>query len=343
MTRKLITVLGITGTQGGSVANRFLNLTHAEWQVRGLTRNPGSAKAKEWAGRGVEIVKGDHDDVESLKAAFKGAHAIFAVTDWAANYFRVSEDKALQEKAKAAGRTIEEYAGDLEKAQGIKVATAASDPAVLSTLERFVFSTLTAVQKISGGKYKHAYEFDSKADVESHIREHLPELRARLSTVTMGIFQENWKDIPAFRAQKKPDGTYEFLRLNVPGSHLATPEVVASRDTGAFVEALVFHHPPGTDVLGASEIISRPDYAALWGRTMGVKATARDVEKEEYLKYIPEGMETTIVDDLGFFTEYGYAGGNPNVKTPAELGIKTTSLEEFFRDQDWSGVLKGEL
>ncbi|KAL2760157.1 hypothetical protein ACRALDRAFT_2092573 [Sodiomyces alcalophilus JCM 7366] len=341
MAKKLITVLGITGTQGGSVASRFLS--HADWRVRGLTRNPASAKAKEWAGRGVEMVKGDHDDLESLKAAFKGAHAIFAVTDWAANYFRVSEDTALQAQAKAAGRTVEEYAGDLEKAHGINVATAASDPEVLSTLEKFVFSTLPAVQAISGGKYKHAYEFDSKAGAESYIRERLPELRARLSTVTMGVFQENWADVAAFRPQKKPDGTFEFLRLNVPGPHQETPEVIATKDTGAFVEALVLHHPPGTDVLGASDILTKPEYAALWGRTMGVEAGARDVELEEYLRYIPEGLEETIVDDLKFFAEYGYAGGNPNVKTPAELGIKTTPLEDFFRSEESGAALKASL
>jgi hypothetical protein len=238
---------------------------------------------------------------------------------------------------------MEEYAGDLEKAQGINVASAASDPDVISTLEKFVFSTLPAVQKISGGKYKHAYEFDSKAGAESYIREKFPELRARLSTVTMGIFQENWKDIAAFRPHKLPDGTFEYVRLKVPGSHEENPEVVATLDTGAFVEALILHYPASTDVLGASEIMTKLDYAELWGRTMGVMATVRDVSEEEYLKYIPEGLEATIVDDLGFFAEYGYAGGNPNVKTPSELGIKTTSLEEYFRGEDWSAVLKGEL
>ena len=288
-------------------------------------------------------MKGDYDDLDSLKAAFQGAHAIFAVTDWAACFTRVTECKALQEEAKRNGRSVEEYAGDLETLQGIHVATAANDPRVLATLERFVFSTLAAVQRISGGKYTHAYEFDSKASAERYMRERMPELRNRLSTVTMGIFQETWRDIPAFRPRKLQDGTFEYVRLETSGPNLANPEVVATRDTGAFVEALVLHHPAGTDVLGASEIITKPDYAALWGRTLGVEATVRDVSEEEYVNYLPEWFETTVVDDVRFFAEYGYAGGNPKVKTPAELGIKTTSLEEFFRDEDWSAVLKGEI
>ncbi|KAJ8118169.1 hypothetical protein OPT61_g788 [Boeremia exigua] len=268
---------------GGSVARRFL--AHPEWRVRGLTRNPGSAKAKEWANRGVEIVKGDHDDLESLKAAFQGAHAIFAVTDWAACFTRVTASKALQEEAKKEGRSVEEYAGDLETLQGINVAKAANDPEVLATLERFVFSTLAAVQRISGAKYKHAYEFDSKASAERYIRERMPELRSRLSTVTMGIFQETWRDIPAFRPHKLPNGTFEYVRLHTSGPNLANPE------------------PAGTDVLGASEIITKPDYAALWGRTLGVVAKVRDVPEEEYVKYLPESFEATVLDDVRFFAD----------------------------------------
>jgi hypothetical protein len=308
-----------------------------------LTRNPSSVKAKEWACRGVEIVKGDYDDLDSLKAAFQGTHAIFAVTDWAACYSRVTENNTLQEEAKKAGMSFEEYAGELEKLQGINVAIAATDAGVLRTLERYVFSTLAAVRNISEGKYRHAYEFDSKAAAERYIRERLPELRTRLSTVTMGIFQETWKDIPAFRPHKQPDGTFEYVRLKCPGSYQANPEVVAARDTGVFVEALVLHQPAGTDVLGASDIITKLDYAALWGRAMGVRATVRDVSEEEYVKYVPKGFEATIVDDFRFFAEYGYAGGNPKVKTPAELGIQTASLEDFFLSQDWSAVLKGEI
>ncbi|KAI2484965.1 hypothetical protein Ptr902_03905 [Pyrenophora tritici-repentis] len=113
----------------------------------------------------------------------------------------------------------------------------------------------------------------------------------------MGIFQETWKDIPAFRPHKLPDGTFEYVRLKSAGPHQANPEVVATRDTGAFVEALILHQPAGTDVLGAN------------------------------------GYKTAIVDNFRFFAEYGYADGNPKVKTPAELGIKTTSLEEFSRGQ----------
>ncbi|KAI9897341.1 hypothetical protein N3K66_007197 [Trichothecium roseum] len=344
MTKKLITILGITGTQGGSVAERFLAPSNASsWRVRGVTRNPASPKAQALTARGVEMVKADHDNLDALRAAFSGSHAIFAVTDWAGNYTRVLESADLQAQAKAAGRSQEEYAGDLERDQGVNIANAAADPSVLATLEKYVFSTLAAVKSISAGKYVNSWEFDSKAAAEAHVRENLPELARRLSTVTMGIFQETWRDIPAFRPRRLADGTFEYVRLKAEGDKKANPEVVASRDTGAFVEALVLSHPPGTDVLGASEIITKPDYAALWGRVMGVTATCRDVDEDEFLRFVPEGFEATLVDDTRFFSEFGYAGGNPRVKTPAELGIRTTSLEEWFRSQDWTEVLEGKI
>lgn len=222
----------------------------------------------------------------------------------------------------------------------MNAATAAADPETIATLERFVFSTLAPVKKISGGKYTHAWEFDSKASVVEHIHEHLPQLSERLSTVTMGIYQESWKSIPAFAPLKEKDGSFSFVKLKWPGEHQANPEVVASRDTGAFVEALVLKHPPGTHVLGASEIISRQDYAKLWGNIMGAKTAVKDVDEEEFAKYVPEDIRETMLDLFKFFPEYGYAGGRTEVKAPTELGIKTTALEEFFKSENWSSVFE---
>ena len=55
----LVLVTGITGKQGGSVAQALLRHGH---RVRGLTRNPGSDRARELTDQGIEMVKGDFDD-----------------------------------------------------------------------------------------------------------------------------------------------------------------------------------------------------------------------------------------------------------------------------------------
>ncbi|KAF2634589.1 NAD(P)-binding protein [Massarina eburnea CBS 473.64] len=77
---KTITVVGATGSQGGSVANVFSNLP--EWHVRGLTRDlakPSSLICKE---SGVELIAGDLTDISSLKKAFAAANVIFGATDF---------------------------------------------------------------------------------------------------------------------------------------------------------------------------------------------------------------------------------------------------------------------
>lgn len=55
--RKIITVFGATGTQGGSIAQTFLkDAKLKDWKIRGVTRNVGKESAKKLAAQGVEIV-----------------------------------------------------------------------------------------------------------------------------------------------------------------------------------------------------------------------------------------------------------------------------------------------
>jgi len=70
----LVLVTGITGTQGGGVARALLD---KGYRVRGLTRDPGSDKARAWSERGVEMVKGDFTDHASIEAALKGVDFVF--------------------------------------------------------------------------------------------------------------------------------------------------------------------------------------------------------------------------------------------------------------------------
>lgn len=76
--RPLIAVLGATGPQGGSVARALLAVhRHA---VRAITRHPGSPAAGALQEAGAELCGADLDDVDSLHAAFAGAHGIYAMT-----------------------------------------------------------------------------------------------------------------------------------------------------------------------------------------------------------------------------------------------------------------------
>ncbi|MEJ2703088.1 MAG: NmrA family NAD(P)-binding protein, partial [Sedimentisphaerales bacterium] len=113
--KKIIVVVGATGSQGGGLARAILNDSNGQYCARALTRNPHSDKAEELARLGAEIVKADLDDVESLKRAFRGAYGAYCVT----NYW-------------------EHFSPEKEIAQAGNMAEAARDAA----LEHVIWSTL---------------------------------------------------------------------------------------------------------------------------------------------------------------------------------------------------------
>jgi uncharacterized protein YbjT (DUF2867 family) len=110
---KLICVIGVTGNQGGSVAQRFLQ--DPNYRVRGITRNPASPAAQKLAAQGAEIVKADLDDAKSLEAAFSGANLIFSVTNYWEPFFRPDS----RQKAAEAGISCRKYAYDRALADGL--------------------------------------------------------------------------------------------------------------------------------------------------------------------------------------------------------------------------------
>ena len=128
-----------------------------------MTRNPKSDKSSALAARlpGIELVQADLDDKASLKTAFRGAHAIFTVTDFFEPFLaNVAELSAKGDRA--AG----EFAAAIEVRRGKNMADAAGELlAEDSVLERYIWSTLPPVSKISGGKYTYAFNYDSKAEV----------------------------------------------------------------------------------------------------------------------------------------------------------------------------------
>ncbi|CAE6406962.1 hypothetical protein ACGC1H_002277 [Rhizoctonia solani] len=100
--KPIIAVCGATGFQGGSTVRHLLR--DGRFAVRGLTRKPESANARGLVAQGVEVVRADYDDVDSMIVAFKGCHGVFGVTD----YFDAFERETQQginivDAAKVAG------------------------------------------------------------------------------------------------------------------------------------------------------------------------------------------------------------------------------------------------
>lgn len=80
---KVFTVFGATGKQGGSVIDAVLRNPELSktYRLRGVTRDPTKGNALKLKEKGVEMVAGDQNDVNSLRQAVRGSYAVFAVTN----------------------------------------------------------------------------------------------------------------------------------------------------------------------------------------------------------------------------------------------------------------------
>jgi uncharacterized protein YbjT (DUF2867 family) len=102
LARGPILVTGATGRQGGAVIRHLL----ARGAVpRALTRDPTTPRARQLAGRGVELARGDMDDPDSLKHAIAGAYGVYSVQDfWTVGAKReVQQGKNVADAARAVG------------------------------------------------------------------------------------------------------------------------------------------------------------------------------------------------------------------------------------------------
>lgn len=104
--KKIIAVVGATGSQGSGLVNAILDDPEGGFKVRVITRNRNSEKAKKFKKHGAKIVEADVDDKESLLKAFEGAYGVYCVTFFWEHFSPEKEKqhaKNMAEAAKEAG------------------------------------------------------------------------------------------------------------------------------------------------------------------------------------------------------------------------------------------------
>ena len=104
--KKIITVFGATGAQGGGLVRAILSDRNSEFAVRAVTRDPNSDKAKELAKQGAEVIAADIDDPASMQKALEGAYGAYFVTFFWAHFSpekEIAEAENMAKAAKAAG------------------------------------------------------------------------------------------------------------------------------------------------------------------------------------------------------------------------------------------------
>ena len=100
--KKIITVFGATGAQGGGLVRAIATDRGSEFTARAVTRDPNSDKAKELAALGAEVVYGDLGDEASVHKALSGAYGAFFVTFFWAHFSPEREKTEAALFAKAA-------------------------------------------------------------------------------------------------------------------------------------------------------------------------------------------------------------------------------------------------
>ncbi|KAJ9667037.1 hypothetical protein H2201_002871 [Coniosporium apollinis] len=328
--KKLIVIVGITGNQGASVADAFID--EPGWKIRGISRDPSKASSKVWSDKGVEMVAGDLDNLESLQTAFKGANVIFGVTD----FWQAIGNPKNHQKAAERGVTINEVAYEIEVQQGKNIVDAAA--MTLNTLDRFVLSTLSHAKKWSGGKTQWNLHFDAKWAAVDYLKETYPELLKKTSLLQVALFMTNWQSGGAMAPQKQADGTY-ILSLPTK-AHAKLPMVNPRVDVGPLTKALV-QAEPGKNLLGAASVLSWTEWCELWGKKHGVTCRYEECPPEKLDEAMPGGVGKELADMFVYFSDPGYDGGDPSVILPKDLGVdvELQSIQEYIDQTDFSSIL----
>ena len=270
MATPILAVAGSTGAQGGGLVRAAL--ADRSFAVRALTRKPDSPKALELKKLGAEVVAADLDDVDSLRAAFQGASAAYAVTNF-----------------------WEHFSADKEIAQAGNLARAAREAGVKhvvwSTLEdtRLLVPLSDDRMPTLGGKWKVPH-FDGKGEADRLFKE-LP------TTYLLTSFY--WDNLIHFGMgpKKGPDGRLAFT---LPMADKKLPGIAAA-DIGACALGVLQRGPElvGKRVGIAGDHLTGAQMAAQLSEALGQPVAYNAVTPAAYRAFGFPGAE-----DLGNMFQY---------------------------------------
>lgn len=304
MEKKILTVFGATGAQGGSLAQTILKDTNSPFTVRAVTRDPNSEKAQALAKLGAEVVRADIDDASAVEKALDGAYGAFFVTFYWAHF--------SPEKEKAEAKSYAEAA----KTKGLK-------HVIWSTLEdtrRWVPLDDNRMPTLME-KYKVPH-FDAKGESDKYFRElNVPTTFLRASFY--------WDNFIFFGSgpKKGPDGKL-YLTLPLDNSKMAG---IAAEDIGKAAYG-IFQRPEktiGKTIGVAGEHLTGEEMANALSRALGKEVTFNNVTPETFRSFGFPGA-----DDLGNMFQFyrDFETDVNNIRDVAQTKEFNPSLQSF---EEW--------
>ncbi|KAJ6468195.1 hypothetical protein DFH09DRAFT_1222683 [Mycena vulgaris] len=298
----IITIFGATGTQGSAVLDAVL--ADGKYTPRAVSRSLDSTASKALMAKGIEVVKADLFNLESVKAAVRESEAVFGNTNfWDPEVFPADPK------------------GKGEITQG-RPSLPAMRPSPLISNYRLP-SSLPNTTKLSNGLYKHVYHADNKGVIEDYLKAS----GVPYAVLLTAWFAENlWK----IGSLQKTDTGYT-IPIPKYGPEDMQQATWVAHDLGAAAVALLSNYTdPTKEVLGkAFPVVSMrftyPQMAA---------AIAAAIKKE--VTFTPLATAGLLELDEMFLSQakIGYYRSTP-VPNPdvVALGVKFGSLEEFIQKE----------
>jgi len=297
----LILVTGATGAQGGAAAQALLRAGH---RVRAVARDPDTAAARKLAEQGVEVVKGDFDEVVSLDAAVTGATGVFSMQ------MPASPDDPDRE---------------------VRTGRALVDSAYRAGVQTFVHTSVARAGDqakfvgIEEGRWSRSY-WDSKSTVNEAVA---ARGFSRFVILKPAFMMDNLLPpkapfmFPALAARGRIETALE------PGTRL---DLIAADDVGAFVAA-AFDNPDrfnGHSIDLAAEALTMEEIAAKIAVVTGKSVTAVSLSEGDA---VASGVNPGVASSQAWNNVEGY---KVDLAAARAWGVSITPFDKWVanhRDQ----------
>lgn len=310
--KKLLTIFGATGNQGGSIINTILSSPDlsSQYTLRAITRDPSKPNAIALSKRGVDLAVADLNDPASITKAIASSHGVFAVT----NYW-------------------EYLSKTTEYTQGVNIVDACRS----SGVKHLIWSALPHATSLTGNRLKKIDHFDSKAEVAQYAEANKGDMI--VSHFMPGYFMSN------LLSQIKPlSETTPQLAISLPWhpQHTWVPMMNIKTDTGLYVASLFTagEKANGAYVQGVSEWLHPESIVSTLSKITGQNIiwneTEMSVEIADKLPKIPaEMMENMIL--IRDWSYYGVGAEERQGESDAFLleGMEKGTWEAFVKEQKW--------
>jgi uncharacterized protein YbjT (DUF2867 family) len=302
--KKIITVFGATGAQGGGLARAILNDKNSEFSVRAVTRDTNSDKAKELVKLGAEVVAADVDDAASVQKALEGAYGAYFVTFYWAHF---SPEKELAQAT---------HFAEAAKATGLQ-------HAIWSTLEdtrEWVPLNDDRMPTLMG-KYKVPH-FDAKGEGDKKFIE----LEVPTTFLRASFYWDNFIYFGA-GPKKGPDGKY-YLTFPLDDKKMGG---IASEDIGKCAYSIF---KKGKEYIGktigiAGEHLTGEEMAAAMSKALGKEVIYNNVTPETYRAFGFPGS-----DDLGNMFQF-YRDFEKDVNGIRDISLSKQLNPELKNFEQW--------